>query len=440
MLRAEGTAWGPAVDVGVAAPTGRIPERRSAIQVPDMHGWYWHGPAPYIRSVSAFSFEAVLFDLDGTLVATDRYWPDAARAASLRFFADEGIERPVPSGAEWMSMVGLPLGEGFADVLSDLEEDVRGRLMQACIDEEHALLARGQAALLGGVRETLVELKAKGVRLGIASNCGPDYLEVMMDGLGLGEWIEHGRCLGLPGIRTKSDMVEDLLQTFCTRNAVMVGDRPGDRDAAWANGIPHVHIPRGYGGLREDVAAEMVLDGMDQLVPALGGRGDLFREVASRLEGCQVIAVTGLPLAGRSTVAIEIVRQLLSAGVGALCVDGTALVPGAAGTFDSEAVRELDAEISAARARGAIAVADGGALQHRDLAGRFDAFVRVEAAEDMLVRRAQGLRFGPGPVMELREASLPLARALRAREVPADLTLDMTNALRPELRAPSNAR
>ena len=38
-------------------------------------------------------YDAVLFDLDGTLVATDRFWPQAARAGALLAFEELGLER-----------------------------------------------------------------------------------------------------------------------------------------------------------------------------------------------------------------------------------------------------------------------------------------------------------------------------------------------------------
>ena len=192
--------------------------------------------------MSEILFDAVLFDLDGTLVATERFWPDAARVATRRFFDARGIERAIPGAAEWMDMVGLPLAESFDRTFADLDEGTRADLMAACVEEEHALLGRGQAALLPGVVETLDALKAAGLRLGIASNCSDRYLELMLTRIGLDRWIEEARCLDSYGVRDKADMIQDLLLTFDTRSAVMVGDRLGDAEAAHANGLPHVHL------------------------------------------------------------------------------------------------------------------------------------------------------------------------------------------------------
>ena len=182
-------------------------------------------------SATPFLFDAVVFDLDGTLVATDRFWVDAARVGARRAFAELGLERPLPTAAEWMSLVGLPLAQGFARIFPDLPPAARTRVMAACEEEEHRALRAGGAALLPGVAETLDALAHRAVRIGIASNCGRDYLASMMDDLGLARWASEARCLDSQGVRTKSDMVADILARFGTRAAVMVGDRLGDRDA-----------------------------------------------------------------------------------------------------------------------------------------------------------------------------------------------------------------
>src|SRR4030095_11351702 len=97
----------------------------------------------------------------------------------------------------------------------------------------------------------------------------------MMKGLGLSKWIEEARCLDSPGTTSKALMVADLLDTFGTRAAVMVGERQSDRDAAWENGLPHVHFVRGFAEVGEEVPCEASIEEMSELVPRpeKGGEG-----------------------------------------------------------------------------------------------------------------------------------------------------------------------
>ena len=340
--------------------------------------------------MSRFPFNAVIFDLDGTLVATERYWPDAARSATRAFFEEQGITRSIPASSEWLSMVGRPLEEAFAESFPDLDPGARTALLGACQASEAARLGRGHAALLGGVAEALDQLQARGVRLGVASNCGLDYLEAMLNGLGLSRWIEQARCLRSPGVSDKAGMIAELLDQFETRSAVVVGDRRGDRDATWENGLPFVHVPRGYGMGEMDIGAEAVLDGMDQLIERLEQRDVVLRGILDDLPSVEAVAVTGLPLAGKSIL--------------------------------SEDLRRV------ARASGrALAVFDDPEPDSRQAC---DAVIGLIASEDVLVRRARGQRRGVEPVVELLE-NLPERRASLDAQ-PSALLLDVDNLLAPK--------
>jgi phosphoglycolate phosphatase-like HAD superfamily hydrolase/uridine kinase len=228
-------------------------------------------------------FDAVLFDLDGTLVATDRFWVDAAREGARRAFAELEIEREMPTREQWMNLVGMPLALGFDQLFADLPPKARRLVYARCVEEENRALRAGQAALLPGVESTLAELRERGVRLGLASNCGQDYLDTMMHELGLARFVEQARCLDTPRMQSKGGMVGDLLETFGTRAAVMVGDRLGDRDAAWENGVPHVHLARGFAQPNEDVPCEAVIEGIGDLLPRLEKRAQWIADALDRL-------------------------------------------------------------------------------------------------------------------------------------------------------------
>lgn len=243
----------------------------------------------------------------------------------------------------------------------------------------------GRAALLPGVASTLEGIRASGVRLGIASNCGEGYLEAALASLGLSRWVEEARCLASAGIRHKTDMIADLLAVFDTRSAVMVGDTRGDRDSAWANGIPHVDV----GGARrraiDPLAAEASIDGFDELVTVLAARHRALQAILERIPSDQPIALEGMPLAGKTILARDLVR--LGAG---RVLDDPAEVP-------PEAIR-----------------------------------VHLVCDEDVLIRRARGLGLGVAPVDDLVHERLPAYD--RAAMERADVVVDATNPIQLELR------
>jgi phosphoglycolate phosphatase len=424
-----------------------------------------------------FPFDVVVFDLDGTLLATDRFWVQAARVGAKRAFRELGIERPMPSAEEWMGLVGLPLAEGFDGLFSDLGVEQRARVLARCVEEEHLSLARGEAALLPGVREALETLRERGVRMGIASNCGKSYLEAALEGLGLCQWIEAARCLDSPGIATKTDMVRDLLWTFGTRSAVMVGDRRGDRDAAHANGLPHLHLSSGFAPAGEVFECEALLGDFLELVPRLEGRGAWLDDVLARVGhrgggGPRRIGVTGGHAAGKSLLARDLARRLAARGreVSLISLEDFRL-PDAApaggapedlpeATFDLDALLEEVLEphargeaVQAHRRRvvddevrttsvelepGAVLLLEGPALLHPRLATRLDRVVHVAVDEALALRRvaARDVPLEGAPALERAHRRLATERAFDLRYPPADradLLLDGSNPLGPGL-------
>ncbi|HPF13881.1 MAG: HAD family hydrolase [Planctomycetes bacterium] len=348
----------------------------------------------------AKSFEAVLFDLDGTLVATDRFWPDAARAGALRAFAELGVERTMPTSEDWMGLVGLPLAQGFDQLFADLSPDQRSHLLERCVEEEHRLLREGRAGLLPGVLSTLEWLHGEGFRIGVASNCSQAYLDAMLAGTGLGAWVHAARCLHSPGIRHKADMIEELLIEFRTRRALMVGDRDGDRQAAWANGLPHVHLTRGYATSGEEVPAEATLPGMDGLIDLMGRRMQAVEaclmELAPGARG--VLGLMGPPAAGKAWFAADLARCLEARGYTTRILDVGDFfqAPGSfdPGKTDLEAQRTLlreDELLEEIRLQGADwTLVHGPGLRHPRYLRALDRVLEVRASWPVVERRIRG--------------------------------------------------
>jgi phosphoglycolate phosphatase len=415
-------------------------------------------------SAQPFLFDAVLFDLDGTLVATDRFWVDAARAGARRAFEELGLERAMPTAAQWMAMVGLPLEQAFDALFTDLDPKARAHVFARCVQEETKALSAGQAAMIPGVEAMLNELAARGVRMGVASNCGRSYLDSMMHELGLARWIEEGRCLDSPGIGSKAAMVADLLDVFGTRAAVMVGDRKGDRDAAWQNGVPHVHFARGFAVAGEIVECEATIEDMGALVPRLERRTEWIAGALDRLgfaseggprrqDGPRSIGITGHTGSGKTLFARDVQRLLSARGVESAIValedfrraetreqdlTSTAFAPSAkpldhlGHAFD---VERLVAAVVEARSRDDVLVVQGPFLLHPSLRKHLDRVVFLEASDTVCLRRIAGRdarAADPEVLMRMRRSSLPAQRGFDQIVPPrenADIVLDGDNAL-----------
>jgi len=393
-------------------------------------------------------FDAVLFDLDGTLVATHRFWLQAARTGVRQGLECLGLERAVPTPAEWMSIVGLTSEEGFAKLFPELASEQRQVLQEACEVEQERLLKGGMGALMPGAEALLKRLGSAGLKLGIASNCGNYYLEQMQQTLGLGNYFDEAYCIDSPAIYNKGDMLERLLLDFGTRSAVMVGDRAGDRAAAWENGLPAVHCAFGFSGEGEGQGAEACIEDLGELWELLERRGRWITAILEQAGALGpaakrpslVLGITGDVASGKTLFARDVVRLLTHLGHSARCVSlddfkssrGPALGPG---DFDLE---RLEQEVLGPHGEsGGYLVLEGPYLLDPRLQSRLDRSIYLEVTEEVMWRRLTGLQArekGLHALSDLRTGLIPAIQQHRQHYDPtrlADLLVEASNPLGP---------
>lgn len=216
--------------------------------------------------------EAVLFDLDGTLLDSA---PDLAQAINKMLEEDgrpslklEQIKPMLGDGSmELCRRALLATGGVMADDLYPYVQKFIGYYRKLPPDPQQVFPA---------VRETLTELNKAGIKLGVCTNKAESSTISILDQLGLSRYfgfIAGGDTFEVhkpnPGHVTG---VLAALEAGIS-GAAFVGDGPNDVVACKRAGLPCIVVTHGYSEDYDSLESDAQIPGMEALFPALRDLG-----------------------------------------------------------------------------------------------------------------------------------------------------------------------
>ena len=195
-------------------------------------------------------WQAVLFDLDGTL--TD---PKLGITRSIQYaLRKRGITPPAADALE--PFLGPPLLQSFRERMGFDESEAR----RAVEDYREYFSQAGlyENEVYEGIPDLLRELRASGVRVGLATSKPMVFAERILEHFDLARHFDLVVGSHLDGTHVeKAEIVATALagvSGILPERVVMVGDRMHDVQGARANGIDAIAVMYGY-GTREELAA-----------------------------------------------------------------------------------------------------------------------------------------------------------------------------------------
>ena len=191
------------------------------------------------------NFDALIFDLDGTLWDSSETVAQAWTAALSKLKLTKTLTRD-----DLMREMGKPMDVIMADFFPELSEERRLAIMPALCEEETELLAVKGGTLYPDVAETLEKLRER-YRLFIVSNCQQGYIESFLTAHSFGSVFEGHLCWGDTGL-PKGGTNQELIRRCGLKNPIYIGDTEGDRLSASEAGIPFIHAAYGFGSVTEE--------------------------------------------------------------------------------------------------------------------------------------------------------------------------------------------
>ena len=186
--------------------------------------------------------EAVLFDFDGTLADSS----EGIFHTALYTVRQLGITKEYTS-EDLRRFVGPPLRQCFV-VAFGLDESLLDEAL-VIYRKEYADRGKYMMKLYPGIRELLGDLKASGIKLGVASFKYEELVKECLGYLGILEFFDSVHGSSLSEDRTKSGIINMVLNDLDVdrKNVLMVGDTEADLNGAESAGTGFAGVSYGFG-------------------------------------------------------------------------------------------------------------------------------------------------------------------------------------------------
>ncbi|HEX7030537.1 MAG TPA: HAD-IA family hydrolase [Gammaproteobacteria bacterium] len=189
------------------------------------------------------TWRLLVFDWDGTLMDSAGHIVAAVRAAA----EDVGARKPAEDDVR--HVIGLGLREAIAAAMPELGDADYTRFVEAYRRRFWQESLHGQA-LFPGAREVLLELKAAGYLLAVATGKGRNGLRRVLEEEMLHQVFDVTRCaeetISKPDPRMLVEILDEL--GLEPRDALMIGDTSYDLEMAARAGMDRLAVSYGAHG------------------------------------------------------------------------------------------------------------------------------------------------------------------------------------------------
>lgn len=216
-------------------------------------------------------FRAVLFDVDGTIFSSEDIIAETYVAGFSRFKQKHSEPLDIPGHDRIMQQIGKPIVEIFETLAPGLDQQKRHELSEEILYSLVDAIGNGKGFFYPGAVQTMEKLHGRGYQLFAASNGRYPYIEAILKTC---NQLEHFTALPVVDnikIHNKTELVRSILDDYNIKNteALMVGDRFSDRDAAIENDVAFAACRFGHGDEKELEGARFYLDQISDLLEIL---------------------------------------------------------------------------------------------------------------------------------------------------------------------------
>ncbi|MBD3166986.1 HAD hydrolase-like protein [bacterium] len=228
-----------------------------------------------------YGARTLIFDMDGTVIRSGKMAIHALRKGLKIFYGE--MKRPLPDYDDHTLVrgLGVPSNDFYRDLLTEDVKQHWERFRELVHNGEDEYLQSHRVTFPGAVK-TLSELKRRGYKLALISNCNRDYIDAVTVSQKLVRQFDMIGCIGDYEGATKASLFDNVIRQL-GGPAVAIGDRHYDVDAAKANSIPAVGALYGYGGREELLETATWVEDIRDLTYLFDPLKELAEECAYRI-------------------------------------------------------------------------------------------------------------------------------------------------------------
>ena len=211
--------------------------------------------------------KAVIFDCDGTIYDNKGVGDTGNIKGIERTFQELKIKAKLPEKKDILKRCGMPNPDFFVGLIPDKYfKSAYPLAYKYTLEEITKLVMAKKGELFNGTVKTLKALKNKSLKLGLVTNCEKDYIRALIDTYSLDRFFDL--IMSVEEINgDKGDLIKIGLKKLGIKpkEALVVGDRKSDCDAAKKAGCKSVAVTYGYGSAQELKEADYKINNLNEL-------------------------------------------------------------------------------------------------------------------------------------------------------------------------------
>ncbi|MDM5194028.1 NIF family HAD-type phosphatase [Bacillus hominis] len=208
--------------------------------------------------------QALIFDMDGTLFQTDKIL-ELSLDDTFDHLRSLQLWDTITPINKYREIMGVPLPKVWEALLPDHSNEVRKQTDAYFLERLIENIKSGKGALYPNVKEVFNYLKESGCSIYIASNGLTEYLQAIVSYYDLDQWVTETFSIEQIQSLNKSDLVKSILKKYDIKEAVVVGDRLSDINAAKDNGLIAIGCNFDFAQEEELAHADLVINDLMKL-------------------------------------------------------------------------------------------------------------------------------------------------------------------------------